>query len=63
MEQEKKGISQTLRGYKKVLRLTKRPDKKEYMQISKVCVIGICIIAIIGFLIKIISSLIQGATL
>lgn len=62
MEQDKKGISQTLRGYRKVLRLTKRPDRKEFIQISKVCAIGISVIAIVGFLIKIISSLIQGTT-
>jgi protein transport protein SEC61 subunit gamma-like protein len=62
MEQEKKGLSQTLRGYRKVLRLTKRPDRKEFLQISKICAIGISIIAVVGFLIKIISSLIQGST-
>ncbi len=62
MEQDKKGISQTLRGYRKVLKLTKRPDRKEFLQISKVCAIGISIIAVVGFLIKIISSLIQGST-
>ena len=62
MEQDKKGISQTLRGYRKVLKLTKRPYRKEFLQISKVCAIGISIIAVVGFLIKIISSLIQGST-
>ncbi len=63
MEKDKKGISQALRGYRKVLKLTKRPDRKEFIQISKVCAIGISIIAVVGFLIKIISSLIQGTTL
>jgi len=62
MAQEKKGISTRLRGYKKVLRLTKRPDRTEFQQTAKICAIGISLIAIVGFIIKMVSSLLQGTT-
>ncbi|MBN1786366.1 MAG: protein translocase SEC61 complex subunit gamma [Candidatus Methanofastidiosa archaeon] len=59
---ERKGLSESLRGYRKVLRLTRKPDRKEYMQTAKICALGIAVIAVVGFLIKLLSSLIQGTT-
>ncbi|HHN81444.1 MAG TPA: protein translocase SEC61 complex subunit gamma [Methanomicrobia archaeon] len=62
MNMDKKRFTDALRGYKKVLRLTKKPDRKEFSQTAKVCAIGIALVAVIGFLVKIVSSLIQGTT-
>lgn len=62
MAQDKNGIVKKLRGYKKVLRLTKKPDGKEFKQTAKICAIGISLVAIVGFIIKLISSIIQGTT-
>ncbi|MHC1598449.1 MAG: protein translocase SEC61 complex subunit gamma [Candidatus Methanofastidiosia archaeon] len=62
MGNDKKRISQYLHSYKKVLKLTKKPDRKEFKQIAKICAIGISLIAVIGFIVKILSSLIQGTT-
>jgi protein transport protein SEC61 subunit gamma-like protein len=59
---EKKGLSESLRGYRKVLKLTKKPDRKEFMQTAKICALGIAVVAIVGFIIKLASSLIQGTT-
>jgi len=59
---ERKGLSESLRGYRKVLKLTKKPDRKEFIQTSKICALGIAVVAIIGFVIKLLSSLIQGTT-
>jgi protein transport protein SEC61 subunit gamma and related proteins len=35
----------------RVLRITKKPDRNEFMSLSKVCGLGIAIIGIVGFLI------------
>ncbi|HOP08721.1 MAG TPA: protein translocase SEC61 complex subunit gamma [Candidatus Methanofastidiosa archaeon] len=59
---ERKGLSESLRGYRKVLKLTKKPDRKEFMQTAKICALGIVLVAIVGFVIKLVSSLIQGTT-
>jgi len=59
---ERKGLSESLRGYRKVLKLTRKPDRKEFMQTAKICALGIAVVAIVGFVIKLASSLIQGTT-
>ncbi len=42
---------------KRVLRVTKKPDKQEYMTIVKVSAIGMAIIGVIGFLIHFIEQI------
>lgn len=46
--------------YTRVLKLAKKPGKKEYTLTSKVTGIGIVLIGIIGYLIKYFSVLIQN---
>ncbi|NOZ80097.1 MAG: protein translocase SEC61 complex subunit gamma [DPANN group archaeon] len=41
----------------RVLRVTKKPDKFEFMTISKVTGLGIIIIGLIGFIIHLIKSI------
>lgn len=43
---------------KRVLRVTKKPNKQEYMTIVKVSAIGMAIIGVIGFLIHFIEQII-----
>jgi protein transport protein SEC61 subunit gamma-like protein len=44
----------------RVIKVTKKPDKEEYMTIVKVSALGIAIIGFIGFTITMIANLIRG---
>ena len=55
-----KDIKKKLKGYWRVLKVTKKPDKQEYSMSAKVTGIGIIIIGTIGFLIYLASNLITG---
>ena len=42
---------------KRVLKVSRKPDRKEYMEFAKITAIGILIIGVIGFAIYIIGAL------
>ena len=42
---------------KRILKISKKPNKEEYLKITKVSAIGIAIIGLIGFLIQIIGQM------
>jgi len=42
------------------LRLAKKPDREELWLSVRICLLGILAIGIIGFIIKLISGVIQG---
>jgi protein transport protein SEC61 subunit gamma-like protein len=46
--------------YTRVLKLAKKPGRKEYSLTSKVTGIGIVLVGIIGYLIKFVSVIIQN---
>jgi protein transport protein SEC61 subunit gamma and related proteins len=46
---------------RRVLQVTRKPDKEEYKTIMKVSALGIAVIGLIGFIIIIIWQLIRGA--
>jgi protein transport protein SEC61 subunit gamma and related proteins len=46
---------------KRVLKITKKPDKKEFKLIVKISAIGMAIIGMLGFLITFIKEIIQGS--
>lgn len=48
-----KNVGQTLRSYLRVLKLTKKPSREEFLMIAKVAGIGILVAGIVGFLIYI----------
>ena len=48
-----KNVGQTLRSYLRVLKLTKKPSRDEFLMIAKVAGIGILAAGIVGFLIYI----------
>jgi len=45
---------------RRVLRVTKKPDKKEFITIVKVSGLGILIIGLIGFILHFINQIITG---
>ncbi len=50
-------IKKFLLEMRRVLRVTKKPDRREYMSISKVSGIGILLIGLIGFILQMGRSL------
>ena len=52
-----KKIVDELKEYKRILTLSKKPDKEEFIESVKIGLIGIAIIGFIGFLFIIIFSL------
>lgn len=44
-------IGQTLKSYLRVLKLTKKPSREEFLTIAKVAGLGILAIGFVGFLI------------
>jgi len=46
-----KKIKETLAGYKRVLIIARKPDKEELVKTAKICLIGIGLIGLIGFII------------
>jgi len=46
--------------YFRVLKITKRPEKNEIFSTLRICLIGIGIIGVIGFILYFISSLVPG---
>lgn len=51
-------INRFFKQCKRVLRVSKKPDREEYLNFSKVTAIGILIIGAIGFAIVLISQLV-----
>lgn len=47
-----------IKDSKRVLKVSKKPDKQEYLELAKVTSIGVVIIGAIGFVIFLIGSLI-----
>ena len=45
---------------KRVLRVTKKPDKEEFITIVKVSGLGILLIGLIGFILHIINQIVIG---
>jgi len=54
------GLGETLRGYRRVLALTKRANFKEFKDVARICAVGTLIIGIIGFAMYIVSILFIG---
>lgn len=50
-------IGQALRAYLRVLKLTKKPSREEFLTIAKVAGIGILVIGAIGFIIYVLLTM------
>ncbi len=53
-------IREKLIEYKRVLKVAKKPTKEEFMYISKICVIGMSVVGIIGFILYVFSIVFIG---
>ena len=54
----KERIDKFIKDSKRVLKVSRKPDGKEYMELAKVVSIGVLIIGVIGFVIVLLGSLI-----
>jgi protein transport protein SEC61 subunit gamma-like protein len=50
-------ISQFIKQCKRVLIISKRPDREEFQNVAKITGIGIIIIGVIGFIITLVAQL------
>ncbi|WP_019267751.1 protein translocase SEC61 complex subunit gamma [Methanobrevibacter smithii] len=51
-------FDKTIKDCKRVLKVSRKPDKEEYLEFSKIVAIGIAIIGVVGFVIVLIGELI-----
>ena len=51
-------FDKTIKDCKRVLKVSRKPDKQEYLELSKIVAIGIAIIGVVGFIIVLIGELI-----
>ncbi|MDI6724890.1 MAG: protein translocase SEC61 complex subunit gamma [Methanobacterium sp.] len=57
MNLNSESISQFIKQCRRVLYISKRPDREEFQNVSKITGIGIIIIGTIGFIITLIAQL------
>jgi len=60
MNLNKESMANFIKQCQRVLKVSRKPDREEYINVAKVTGIGIILIGVIGFIIIIISQLIQG---
>ncbi|MFQ6068239.1 MAG: protein translocase SEC61 complex subunit gamma [Candidatus Bathyarchaeia archaeon] len=54
------GIRSFLQSVSRLLKLATKPGKSELWQSIKICLLGIAVVGVIGFIIKLISFVLQG---
>lgn len=57
MNLNKESITQVLKQYRRVLYISRRPDRDEYLNVAKITGIGIILIGVVGFVITLIAML------
>ena len=58
MNLNRESITQALKQYRRVLYISRRPDRDEFVNVAKITGIGIIIVGVIGFVISLIAQLI-----
>jgi protein translocase SEC61 complex gamma subunit len=53
-------IREKLRNYSRVLKIAKKPSFSDYASSAKICLIGLVVVGLIGFLVYLISVLLLG---
>jgi protein translocase SEC61 complex gamma subunit len=53
-------ISDRLRAIGRVLKLSRKPDSEELKLSLKICILGMVVVGVFGFVIQIIATLILG---
>ena len=57
MNLNKESIIQTLKQYRRVLYISRRPDREEFLNVAKITGIGIIIVGVIGFIVSLGSQI------
>ena len=60
MNLNKESMESFIKQCQRVLKVSRKPDREEYINVAKVTGIGIILIGVIGFIISVIGQLIQG---
>jgi protein transport protein SEC61 subunit gamma and related proteins len=60
MNLSKESMASFIKQCQRVLKVSRKPGREEYVNVAKVTGLGIIIIGVIGFVISIIGQLIQG---
>ncbi|HHT18124.1 MAG: protein translocase SEC61 complex subunit gamma [Euryarchaeota archaeon] len=60
MNLNKESVANFIKQCQRVLKVSRKPDREEFFNVAKVTGIGIILIGVIGFIIIVISQLIQG---
>ena len=50
-------LGERLANYRRVIRIAKKPTKEDFAESSRICLIGMAVIGLIGFAIYIVSVL------
>ena len=53
-------IKETLENFKRILVISKKPSREEFIQTAKICAAGIALIGGIGFVMFVISIVVIG---
>jgi protein transport protein SEC61 subunit gamma-like protein len=61
MNLNKKSIVDFIKLCQRVLHVSKKPGREEFMNVAKITGIGVIIIGAIGFIISIVAQLLYGA--
>lgn len=52
-------FDKTVKDCKRVLKVSRKPDKEEYLEFSKIVAIGIAVIGVVGFVIVLLAHLVN----
>ncbi len=53
-------LKRQLKEFKRIIRISKKPSKDEFINIIKICGLGVLLIGSIGFTIQVIYQIIMG---
>lgn len=53
-------IREKIKGYARVLKIAKKPDLGEFSESLKICLMGLAVVGIVGFIVYLISILFLG---
>lgn len=53
-------IKEKLENYRRVLQISKKPSKDEFLDTARICAIGVAVIGVVGFILYLISVLFIG---
>ncbi len=52
-------FDKTVKDCKRVLKVSRKPDKEEYLEFSKIVAIGIAVVGVVGFVIVLLAHLVN----